>query len=165
MNTTFNTLLSQVKENPLNWALIAVLAYIAKSYVQSSAPAKLEAKHPAVLLFKNYTPVDLLPFDGLHKEHDKRILMAVNGSVYDVTKGASFYGPEGPYANFAGHDASRGLAKHSFDKDMVADPAGPIDKLEDLTADEWEALREWEQHFATKYLLVGKLVENETEQR
>lgn len=69
---------------------------------------------------------------------------------------------EGPYANFAGHDASRGLAKHSFDSDMVCDPNGPIDKLEDLNTEEWESLREWEQHFATKYLLVGKLVENET---
>lgn len=45
--------------------------------------------------------------------------------------------------------------------DMITDPSQPIDKLEDLTADEWEALREWEQHFANKYLLVGKLVENE----
>ncbi|ORX44020.1 RNI-like protein [Hesseltinella vesiculosa] len=120
-----------LSENPLNWALLAVLAYIAKSYAQSSQPAKLEAKHPPVLLFKNYTPVDLLPFDGLNKEHDN----------------------QGPYANFAGHDASRGLAKHSFDKEMVCDPYGPIDRLEDLNADEWDALREWEQHFATKYLL------------
>lgn len=67
----------------------------------------------------------------------------------------------GPYANFAGHDASRGLAKNSFDLEMITDPSLPIDKLEDLTADEWESLREWEQHFASKYLLVGKLVENE----
>ena len=84
--------------------------------------------------------------------------MAVNGSVYDVTQGQSFYGPGrrlkwmkqdidkiigGPYANFAGHDASRGLAKNSFDKEMMVDPYGPIDKLEDLAADEWESLREW----------------------
>ncbi|EIE83788.1 hypothetical protein RO3G_08493 [Rhizopus delemar RA 99-880] len=61
--------------------------------------------------------------------------MAVNGSVYDVTQGQSFYGP--------GHDASRGLAKNSFDKEMMVDPYGPIDKLEDLAADEWESLREW----------------------
>lgn len=50
----------------------------------------------------------------------------------------------GPYANFAGHDASRGLAKNSFDADMLTDPHEPIDKLEDLAADEWESLREWE---------------------
>lgn len=67
----------------------------------------------------------------------------------------------GPYANFAGHDASRGLAKNSFDGDMLTDPKEAIDKLEDLTTEEWESLREWEQHFATKYLFVGKLVENQ----
>lgn len=50
----------------------------------------------------------------------------------------------GPYANFAGRDASRGLAKNSFDLDMLTDPNEPIDKLEDLNADEWESLREWE---------------------
>jgi membrane-associated progesterone receptor component len=48
-----------------------------------------------------------------------------------------------PYANFAGHDASRGLAKNSFDQNMMVDPQGPIDKLEDLEADDWESLREW----------------------
>lgn len=50
----------------------------------------------------------------------------------------------GPYANFGGHDASRGLAKNSFDEDMLTDPKEPIDKLEDLASDEWESLREWE---------------------
>ncbi|ORY96294.1 cytochrome b5-like heme/steroid binding domain-containing protein, partial [Syncephalastrum racemosum] len=125
----------------------------------SSKPAAIPAKHPDVITFKNYTPKSLLPFDGTQK--DGRVLMAVNGSVYDVTRGRNFYGPGGPYANFAGHDASRGLAKNSFDMEMITDPSHPIDKLEDLSTDEWESLREWEQHFASKYLLVGKLVENE----
>lgn len=120
-------------------------------------------------VFKNYTPLDLLPFTG---ENDTRILIAVNGSVYDVSQGRSFYGPGiyiyiynelclcidlcilllslgGPYASFAGHDASRGLAKNSFDDDMMVDPKGPIDKLEDLTSDEWESLREWVRHRMT----------------
>lgn len=43
---------------------------------------------------------------------------------------------------------------------MLTDVDKPIDRLEDLTRDEWESLREWEQHFVGKYLLVGKLVEN-----
>ncbi|KAG2199740.1 hypothetical protein INT46_008681 [Mucor plumbeus] len=158
MSTTINTLMKQLKENPVNWALVAILAYVVKSYATSSKPVIQEAKHPEVMIFKNYTPLDLLPFDGLGKEG--RILMAVNGSIYDVTRGRNFYGPGGPYANFAGHDASRGLAKNSFDADMLTDPNESIDKLEDLAADEWESLREWEQHFASKYLFVGKLIEN-----
>lgn len=44
---------------------------------------------------------------------------------------------------------------------MLTDPKDPIDKLEDLTTEEWESLKEWEQHFSSKYLFVGKLVENQ----
>ncbi|KAI7906177.1 cytochrome b5 [Cokeromyces recurvatus] len=160
MTTTINTMMKQLKENPVNWALVAILAYLVRSYatVGNKLPLIQEAKHPEVILFKNYTPLELLPFDGNGK--DGRILIAVNGSIYDVTRGRNFYGPGGPYANFAGHDASRGLAKNSFDEEMLVDPHGPIDKLEDLASDEWDSLREWEQHFATKYLFVGKLIEN-----
>ena len=32
-----------------------------------------------------------------------------------MTAGRSFYGPDGMYGNFAGRDASRGMAKQSFD--------------------------------------------------
>lgn len=77
----------------MNWALLAVLAYVVKSYAHSTKPAAIEAKHPEVLLFRNYSPIDLLPYDGNSKEHGGRILMGVNGSVYDVTRGRSFYGP------------------------------------------------------------------------
>ncbi|KAI9311079.1 cytochrome b5-like heme/steroid binding domain-containing protein [Dichotomocladium elegans] len=149
---------SLTAENPVNWALAAVLAYVLRSFAHSNKPAVIPAVHPEVVVFKNYTPKELEPFNGVKNE---RVLMAVNGSVYDVSRGRNFYGPGGPYENFAGHDASRGLAKNSFDLEMITEPSLPIDKLEDLTPEEWESLREWEQHFASKYLLVGKLVENE----
>ncbi|KAG1495020.1 hypothetical protein G6F46_004581 [Rhizopus delemar] len=153
------TYLIQFKDNPINWALLFILLYLLRCFTLSSPSKFSSPKHPTVQVFKNYTPVGLLPFTG---ENGSPIFMAVNGSVYDVTQGQSFYGPGGPYANFAGHDASRGLAKNSFDKEMMVDPYGPIDKLEDLAADEWESLREWENLFRRKYLLVGKLVENNT---
>ncbi|KAI8979662.1 cytochrome b5-like heme/steroid binding domain-containing protein [Mycotypha africana] len=136
-----------------------ILLYLSRYLFAPNKLPYVPAKHPEVLIFKNYTPLELVPFNG---ENGARILMGVNGSVYDVTQGRNFYGPGGPYENFAGHDASRGLAKNSFDEEMMADPHGPIDKLEDLTADEWESLREWEKLFAGKYLLVGKLVENKS---
>lgn len=73
------------------FSLFKMLAYLVRSYSSSSTPTIQEAKHPEVLVFKNYTPLDLLPFDGNGKEG--RILMAVNGSIYDVTRGRNFYGP------------------------------------------------------------------------
>lgn len=79
--------------------------------------------------------------------------------MFDVTPGRNFYGPEGPYENFAGRDASRGLAMGSFDEDMLTkDLDGPLDKLEGFGWDEEEAIRGWEEQFEAKYLVVGKLV-------
>jgi membrane-associated progesterone receptor component len=87
------------------------------------------------------------------------VYLAVRGRVFDVSPGRNFYGPGGPYANFAGRDASRGLACGSFDEEMLTeDLNGPLDRLEDLGAEEMEAMRGWEERFSEKYLVVGKLV-------
>lgn len=60
-----------------------------------------------------------------------------------------FYGPGGPYALFAGKDASRALAKMSFeDKDLNGDLIG-------LGVFEMEALQDWEYKFMSKYVKVG----------
>lgn len=60
-----------------------------------------------------------------------------------------FYGPGGPYALFAGKDASRALAKMSFDeKDLTGDLTG-------LGHFELEALQDWEYKFMSKYVKVG----------
>lgn len=61
----------------------------------------------------------------------------------------AFYGPGGPYALFAGKDASRALAKMSFEeKDLTGD-------VEGLSAYESEALTDWEYKFMSKYVKVG----------
>jgi membrane-associated progesterone receptor component len=87
------------------------------------------------------------------------VYLSVRGRVFDVTPGRNFYGPGGPYQNFAGRDASRGLAFGSFDADMLTeDLHGPLDKLEDLDAEQKETLQGWEERFEEKYLVVGKLV-------
>lgn len=79
--------------------------------------------------------------------------------MFDVSSGRNFYGPGGPYVNFAGRDASRGLACGSFDKDMLTtDLTGELDNLRGLDQDQLEALADWEARFRDKYLLVGRLV-------
>ena len=77
-----------------------------------------------------------------------------------MTAGRAFYGPGGPYEAFAGRDASRGLAKGSFDLDMLTDPHDRIDQLHDLNEEEKSSLKGWQEHFANKYVIVGELVEN-----
>jgi membrane-associated progesterone receptor component len=107
-------------------------------------------------VFKTFTPPTLLPFNGTNGQP---VYLAVRGKVFDVTPGRNFYGPGGPYQNFAGRDASRGLACGSFDEDMLTkDLQGPLDTLHSLGPDELEALRGWEDRFNEKYLVVGKLV-------
>jgi len=68
-----------------------------------------------------------------------------------------FYGPGGPYALFAGKDASRALAKMSFDeKDLTGDISG-------LGPFELDALQDWEYKFMEKYVKVGTIKKEVTE--
>ena len=50
--------------------------------------------HPPTVLFKIYTPKTLEPFNG---NNGGRILLAINGIVFDVTAGRNFYGPSAAF--------------------------------------------------------------------
>ncbi|KAK4226735.1 cytochrome b5-like heme/steroid binding domain-containing protein [Podospora fimiseda] len=140
---------------PLNLILLAVVFYTTFSFLKPKTPLAIPKEEPAVV-FRTFTPRTLLPYNG---ENNQPVYLAVRGRVFDVTRGRNFYGPGGPYANFAGRDASRGLAKGSFDEDMLTkDLDGPLDTLADLTRDELEAMAGWEERFQEKYLVVGRLV-------
>ncbi|KAJ9137515.1 Cytochrome b5 [Pleurostoma richardsiae] len=139
---------------PLNALLLALLIYAVYAFFRPSPPPVLPKESPATV-FRTFTPRTLLPYNG---ENGAPVYLAVRGRVFDVSAGRNFYGPGGPYANFAGRDASRGLACGSFDEDMLTkDLDGPLDTLSDLGRDEMEALQGWEERFESKYLVVGKL--------
>nr|GEW47022.1 membrane steroid-binding protein 2-like [Tanacetum cinerariifolium] len=92
---------------------------------------------------------ELKAYDGV--DASKPLLMAIKGQIYDVTQSRMFYGPGGPYALFAGKDASRALAKMSFEeKDLNGDLTG-------LGAFELDALQDWEYKFMSKYVKVGTI--------
>ncbi|XP_058147901.1 membrane-associated progesterone receptor component 2 isoform X1 [Dasypus novemcinctus] len=93
---------------------------------------------------RDFSLEQLRQYDG---SRTPRILLAVNGKVFDVTKGSKFYGPAGPYGIFAGRDASRGLATFCLDKDALRDE---YDDLSDLNAVQMESVREWEMQFKGK---------------
>ncbi|KAI9893384.1 MAG: hypothetical protein M1814_006681 [Vezdaea aestivalis] len=140
---------------PTNILLLLLLFVTLWLRLRPAAPAHIPL--PATpTVFKTFTPETLLPYDGTGSQP---VYLAVRGRVFDVSGGRTFYGPGGPYSNFAGRDASRGLAKGSFDEDMLTkDLKGPVDTLADLDGEELEALRGWEEKFEEKYLVVGKLV-------
>lgn len=97
---------------------------------------------------------ELSQYDG--SDPKKPLLMAIKGQIYDVTQSRMFYGPGGPYALFAGKDASRALAKMSFEpQDLTGDITG-------LGPFELDALQDWEYKFMSKYVKVGTVTKNVT---
>ncbi|URD78509.1 membrane steroid-binding protein [Musa troglodytarum] len=95
------------------------------------------------------TEEELRAYDG--SDSKKPLLMAIKGQIYDVTQSRMFYGPGGPYALFAGKDASRALAKMSFEPvDLTGDISG-------LGPFELDALQDWEYKFMSKYVKVGTI--------
>ncbi|XP_055340021.1 membrane-associated progesterone receptor component 1-like [Paramacrobiotus metropolitanus] len=148
---------SEILTSPLNLSLLAVTFYLIYKIIQdrrrANAPRPVRPPPLPKLPKKDYTLEELKVFNGLGPEG--RILMAVNGKVFDVTRGKSFYGPGGPYGIFAGRDASRGLGTFALDDSAVRDT---YDDLSDLTLDQMNTVKDWEQQFQDKYHLVGRLL-------
>lgn len=111
--------------SPTNIVLFMILLYVAYLRLRPRSNAQPSVISDEPVLFTYYTPDELAEFDG---RKNRRILMGIRGRVYDVTTGGHFYGPGGPYGNFAGRDASRGLSKGSFDD------GPPMDGFNSLTA-------------------------------
>lgn len=148
------SVLHEIIYSPLNLVLVGVITILVyKIFRSQKQPAAGPPPEPELpRLRRDFTVAELLQYDG--KQPDGRVLVAVNGSVYDVTKGKRFYGPGGPYAAFGGRDASRGLATFS----VTSNDKEEYDDLSDLTPMEMESVREWEMQFKEKYILVGRLL-------
>ncbi|XP_076959201.1 membrane steroid-binding protein 1-like [Bidens hawaiensis] len=81
----------------------------------------------------------------------KPLLMAIKGQIYDVSQSRMFYGPGGPYSVFAGKDASRALAKMSFEENDMNDDLTCLNEFE------LDALQDWEDKFQSRYVKVGTI--------
>lgn len=106
------------------------------------------------VMLGDVTLEELKAYDG--SDPKKPLLMAIKGHIYDVSRSRMFYGPGGPYALFAGRDASRALALMSFDSNDLTG------NLEGLSSSELEVLQDWEYKFMEKYVNVGQLVSDKT---
>ncbi|KAI8007296.1 Membrane steroid-binding protein 1 [Camellia lanceoleosa] len=143
------------------------------SLQQLSSQEEMQPLPPPVQLGE-VTEEELKVYDG--SDPKKPLLMAIKGQIYDVTQSSfvqEFQGfdrevlellgctcdefvkdvlwTRGPYALFAGKDASRALAKMSFEEqDLTGDISG-------LGPFELDALQDWEYKFMTKYAKVGSV--------
>jgi len=150
--TTMQWFIEELTGNPINVILLIAILYLLYKILKPEAEEKIEAEPPTPPMKKqDFTPRQLKEYDGTG-EHG-RVLIAVLGKVFDVTKSRNFYGPGGPYSSFAGRDASRGLATFN-----VNSACEEYDDLSDLKQSELDQVREWEAQFTEKYPIVGKLL-------
>jgi membrane-associated progesterone receptor component len=88
--------------SPINTALLLYILYSIQRilFPSTSTPSRIPHEfksgyswipksHPPTLLYKVYTSKTLEPFHG---KDGGRILLAIDGIVFDVTAGRSFYG-------------------------------------------------------------------------
>eukprot|EP01117_Protostelium_nocturnum_P002227 TRINITY_DN1286_c0_g1_i1.p1 TRINITY_DN1286_c0_g1~~TRINITY_DN1286_c0_g1_i1.p1 ORF type:complete len:148 (-),score=46.17 TRINITY_DN1286_c0_g1_i1:205-648(-) len=115
------------------------------------APTPPPAPPKPFVEMRDYTLQELASYNGT--DPSKPILLAVKGNIYDVTPKSGFYGPGGPYCNFAGRDASRALAKSDTSVEMASNP-----RIDDLSQDELSTLNDWEDNYRAKYTLVGRII-------
>uniref|UniRef100_A0A0B7A1B0 Cytochrome b5 heme-binding domain-containing protein n=2 Tax=Arion vulgaris TaxID=1028688 RepID=A0A0B7A1B0_9EUPU len=149
-------IVSELLGSPLNLALLGICSFLIYKIVASRRSTDtVPVREPDLppLKKQDFTLEQLKEYDG--KGSDGRVLIAVNGKVFDVTRGKRFYGPGGPYGLFAGHDASRALATFSLGEDALKNE---YDDLSDLNSLQMESVREWEMQFQEKYVYVGKLL-------
>lgn len=108
---------------------------------------------------RNFTQSQLSYFNGKDDENTKEakpIYLSLNGTVFDVSKGRDFYGPDGPYALFAGHECGVALAKMSFDTEFLDD----MDGCSTLNFGEKDELENWMTKFEhyRNYPIKGRLI-------
>ncbi|KAG2553964.1 membrane-associated progesterone-binding protein 4-like isoform X1 [Panicum virgatum] len=97
-----------------------------------------------------WTVEELSVYNGTDEELP--ILLGILGSVFDVTKGRSHYGPGGGYHHFAGRDASRAFVSGNFTGD------GLTDSLQGLSSSEINSIVDWRKFYFERYIFAGKLI-------
>jgi membrane-associated progesterone receptor component len=87
----FSSLFFEVIRSPVNIALLGVITFLVYKIVKSrqKIPEPVAVELPK--LRRDFTVEELKKYDGTTP--DGRILVAVNGNIFDVTRGKRFYGP------------------------------------------------------------------------
>uniref|UniRef100_A0A0D3FF67 Cytochrome b5 heme-binding domain-containing protein n=2 Tax=Oryza TaxID=4527 RepID=A0A0D3FF67_9ORYZ len=110
-----------------------------------------------------WTKEELAVYNGT--DESLPILLGILGSVFDVTKGKSNYGPGGGYHHFAG--SSWKLAKFQFlpEIDVIGSAStsfpssdGLTDSLQGLSSMEVNSIVDWRKFYFERYIFAGKIV-------
>lgn len=91
-----SNLINEIIQSPLNMALTLIIGILIYKIVRGRSSGNEKNHTPPEpelpkLKKRDFTVQELKQFDGT--QADGRVLVAVNSTVYDVTKGKRFYGP------------------------------------------------------------------------
>mmetsp|Transcript_11278 Transcript_11278/g.11309 ORF Transcript_11278/g.11309 Transcript_11278/m.11309 type:complete len:323 (+) Transcript_11278:64-1032(+) len=131
--------------------LYYLLSSMSESEKDDTKDSKQEEEEPIVL--RDFTLEQLRQYDGVK---NKSLYIAIKGEVYDVSKSPDMYGPQGAYYCFTGRDATRALARLSFEEEDLSNP-----NIEDLGPFERDTLEQWIEKFRhyRGYPVVGRVSE------
>jgi len=85
--------MTELVSSPINLALLGLCAFLLYKIVKNRRRESSKSTQPQLPPMKkrDFTLEQLQEFDG--RGEGGRILIAVNGKVFDVTRGSRFYGP------------------------------------------------------------------------
>ncbi|KAG9460813.1 hypothetical protein GDO78_019350, partial [Eleutherodactylus coqui] len=85
-------ILHEIFTSPLNICLLCLCLYLLYKILRGDRPPESEEPEERLPKMKrrDFTLAQLKEYDGTQ---NPRILMAINGKVFDVTRGKKFYGP------------------------------------------------------------------------
>mmetsp|Transcript_111565 Transcript_111565/g.216064 ORF Transcript_111565/g.216064 Transcript_111565/m.216064 type:complete len:218 (-) Transcript_111565:49-702(-) len=103
-------------------------------------------------LVPTYTLETLLKYDGRPGSKGYGMLLAVFGRVFNVTSAPEFYGEDGSYRVFVGHDCTRAFAMTSTKKKWLDKDLDGLSeaKIQHLNSTYWDT-------YVSKYPIVGRL--------
>ncbi|CAJ1911241.1 unnamed protein product [Cylindrotheca closterium] len=148
-------------EGTFGYIVVIIVTVLGHNYMNPPHPpmpaAEEEKDEPEPP--RNFTEKQLSYFDGKNDEktdEPKPVYLSVHGIVFDVSDGRNFYGPDGPYEAFAGHECGVALAKMSFDKEHLDN----LDGCDKLNHGEKTELEGWIEKFKyyRNYPEKGRLV-------
>ena len=110
-----------------------------------------DENHSVQLTQRDFTIPQLRSFDG--SDPEKPIYVSLKGVVYDVSSASNLYGKGNAYNCMAGREASRAMAKLSFEETDLSNT-----RLDDLGAFERGTLDDWVEKFQhyKSYPIVGR---------
>ncbi|CAF3691678.1 unnamed protein product [Rotaria sp. Silwood1] len=152
-------LINDIWTSPINLILVFLIIFLLfKLFLlkrkPTHSPSPSNVKPPLPKMTKqDLTIEELRKYNGI--DSNGRILTAIYGDIFDVSRRIDLYGPGGSYSLFAGRDATRALSKMQLTQSLFANE---YDDLADLTDGERSTARNWHEDFREKYDIIGRLL-------